>query len=259
MDDLFTMDKTVKERLIGAAVLLALGVIFIPWILDGSPTKIKDSANLQLPLPNGTATHELNFKDGNVTKIDLPVPATVTEPATNDKIAESTKPAPQSKPSDPTKTSANTNTDTKTSTAKAVIPPKTNHIDRTKEAGTAASTDTSGTDTSGSDTSGSDTPKTDTSDAGTPDNNSEIERVAGDPRSAWVVQVGSFSHKNNAEKEVAALKAKGFPAFMSRYVSPEKKVLYRVRVGPEKERAQAAELKERLLKSDITGQIVAHP
>jgi DedD protein len=87
----------------------------------------------------------------------------------------------------------------------------------------------------------------------------EIERVAGDPSSAWVVQIGSFGDRNNAENEVKDLKEKGFPAFLSRYVNNKKAVLYRVRVGPEKDRSRAEKLAESLKKAGVNGQVVAHP
>jgi DedD protein len=46
------MDQGLKERLIGAAVLVALGVWLIPWVLDGSEQQSETgSAALQLPVP----------------------------------------------------------------------------------------------------------------------------------------------------------------------------------------------------------------
>ena len=44
------MDSRLKERLIGAAVLVALGVWLIPWLLDGSAREPK-SETLALELP----------------------------------------------------------------------------------------------------------------------------------------------------------------------------------------------------------------
>ena len=46
------MDQGLKERLIGAAVLVALGVWLIPWVLDGqSEQGESQTAALQLPVP----------------------------------------------------------------------------------------------------------------------------------------------------------------------------------------------------------------
>ena len=49
------MDRGLKERLVGAAVLVALGVWLIPWLLDGpGQTSRDESETLQLPLPADT-------------------------------------------------------------------------------------------------------------------------------------------------------------------------------------------------------------
>jgi DedD protein len=46
------MDQGLKERLIGAAVLVALGVWLIPWVLDGPEEQsISSASSLQLPVP----------------------------------------------------------------------------------------------------------------------------------------------------------------------------------------------------------------
>jgi DedD protein len=44
------MDQGLKERLVGAAVLVAIGVWLIPWVLDGPENPIESGpASLQLP------------------------------------------------------------------------------------------------------------------------------------------------------------------------------------------------------------------
>src|SRR5215471_6164330 len=50
------MDQSLKERLIGAAVLVALGVWLIPWLLDGHQQQTSlgsSSSTLRLPTPDG--------------------------------------------------------------------------------------------------------------------------------------------------------------------------------------------------------------
>jgi DedD protein len=47
------MDRSLKERLVGAAVLVALGVWLIPWVLDGSNEPVETVASsLTLPIPS---------------------------------------------------------------------------------------------------------------------------------------------------------------------------------------------------------------
>ena len=44
------MDQGLKERLVGAAVLVAIGVWLIPWVLDGPEEPLETGArSLQLP------------------------------------------------------------------------------------------------------------------------------------------------------------------------------------------------------------------
>jgi cell division septation protein DedD len=61
----------------------------------------------------------------------------------------------------------------------------------------------------------------------------------------WVVQLGSFAAKENAEKLAHDLKAKNFKAFVSEFRGSGK-VLWRVRVGPEQDRARVDRIAERL-------------
>jgi len=45
------MDRGLKERLVGAAVLVAIGVWLIPWVLDGSEQSVRmESDALELPM-----------------------------------------------------------------------------------------------------------------------------------------------------------------------------------------------------------------
>jgi DedD protein len=43
------LDKTLQQRLIGAILLVALGVIFIPVFLDGSGYKSRNSRSIEMP------------------------------------------------------------------------------------------------------------------------------------------------------------------------------------------------------------------
>jgi len=59
-----------------------------------------------------------------------------------------------------------------------------------------------------------------------------------DPLARWVVQVGSFAERDNAEKLVAQLRSEGFTAF-DVAVHDAAGTQYKVRVGPEIERQSA--------------------
>ncbi|USA43199.1 SPOR domain-containing protein [Spongiibacter taiwanensis] len=59
---------------------------------------------------------------------------------------------------------------------------------------------------------------------------------------AWVVQVGSFGSRANADKLVQRLRARGYKAFHDQFSSGGRE-LYRVQVGPVLEEARARSLK----------------
>ena len=76
---------------------------------------------------------------------------------------------------------------------------------------------------------------------------------------AWVVQLGSFSTKVNADKHNLSLRKEGFPAFVEP-ISKKGKTTYRVRVGPEILRADAdALLKKIKAKMKLDGIVLSYP
>jgi len=77
------------------------------------------------------------------------------------------------------------------------------------------------------------------------------------PASGWAVQVGSFASRDNAERLARQLKGKGFAATVSQ--SPKGKRLWRVRVGPEADRAAAVALGAKLRSAGQSGAVVPYP
>jgi DedD protein len=65
--------------------------------------------------------------------------------------------------------------------------------------------------------------------------------------SGWVVQIGSFSQRSNAEKLVKELQAKKYAAFTDQ-VDLNGKILHRVLIGPEVDKKQAEQLQIKLNK-----------
>lgn len=64
---------------------------------------------------------------------------------------------------------------------------------------------------------------------------------------AWIIQLGSFSSEQNALALRDQLRAKGYTAFVEKIKSGDSQ-LFRVRVGPELERARADALRDKLEK-----------
>jgi len=74
----------------------------------------------------------------------------------------------------------------------------------------------------------------------------------------WVVQMGSFSSQENAERLAASLRQQGYAAFLSQ-LETSSGSLHRVRIGPQKDRQSAAAVAARLAESGHAGQVVPHP
>ena len=66
------------------------------------------------------------------------------------------------------------------------------------------------------------------------------------PASGWYVQVAAFKSKENADRQVSQLKAKGYAAT----VLADPGSLFRVRIGPFQERSEANSTAERLQRED---------
>lgn len=104
----------------------------------------------------------------------------------------------------------------------------------------------------------------------TPDKKTEPEKVAKEapvvqPRvglTAWVVQVGSFSNRENAEKLVAQIRKMKYAAFMEQ-ADVDGKTLFRVKVGPEIDRKLAEKMLAKLNKDlkplNLKGSIKTYP
>ncbi|MGH8245196.1 MAG: SPOR domain-containing protein, partial [Gammaproteobacteria bacterium] len=76
---------------------------------------------------------------------------------------------------------------------------------------------------------------------------------------AWVVQLGSFSSETNANSLSERARQGGFAAFVDPLKS-DKGVIYRVRVGPELRRSDAAALRDRLNKTlDVEAIVISYP
>lgn len=79
------MDKVLKQRLVGAAILIALAVIFVPMLFDGADEReaIRDSAlELPPPPPQQRELRRLPLDPGQAREVTPPQPEiAITEPA----------------------------------------------------------------------------------------------------------------------------------------------------------------------------------
>jgi DedD protein len=215
------MERQLKERIVGAIVIVALGIIVIPWLLDGpaqSPRPVERA--LELPpaeQPGRTYTIPLDPSAGPPVAVDSgPAPAAprpgagaIQRPAREPAAAEL---QPQPAPAEPP----------------ARVAPQP--VPQPAPQATPRSA-----------------PQPAPSPAVTP-------APAGD--GPWTVQVGSFSQQQNAEGLQRQLRSQGFEAFVSR-IATDAGSMYRVRVGPVPDRQSADELLARVRAAGHTGARVA--
>jgi len=196
------MDRRVKERLIGASILVALIVLVVPELLSG-PKRAAQSAPQPAVAPEPTR---------HVT-VDL---ATSQAPAS----AEVETAATQGSPASPGSTTSPGSTESPGSGASPGPPASAASAPSTTQ-GADALPEPPASATSAPTTS-------------SPAISAPVETTASSPmsaRAAWAVQLGSFANRTNAENLSRQLKAQGFPV----YVLPGgsgTSVRYRVRVGP---------------------------
>jgi len=192
------MEQGLKERLVGAAVLVILAVIFIPMILGGRPET-----------------------DQPITETNIP-----TRPA--DEFSSRVVPIQTAKTKD---------IETTMEGKKGTTGPADEHKEPT--------------------------PLTTRQEV-----KSEIKKAAELPAekkskrvglTAWVVQLGSFSSKENAESLNMKLRKADYPAFVEP-IKQDGGTIYRVRVGPELLRSDAESLLEKLKSSmKLDGIVLRYP
>lgn len=259
------IEQKLKERLVGMGVLVFLGIIVIPWILDGErPDELnadKRSQALLLPSPDGLKTRDINLQDGSIKVVNMKTPERVKMKADTDSTSVSN--ASQSQ----TKTGAS---ETQLKSSQLKQQQATQAVDKvatvkrvnakTKEpASTLKVSKESVSQLKPKATPPIAPVKTSSATATERATIAMQEQVMTDPVSTWTVQMGSFGDKANAERLMKQLNEKDFPAFVNRYQNDAGKVLFRVRVGTEKDRARADKLLARLAKSDFKGKVLTHP
>jgi DedD protein len=193
------MDQGLKERLVGAAVLIAIAVWLIPWVLDGPEAPLETGAgSLQLPaaeepMPMRTQTLRLSDPEPPAERQTAVAPpaepvAAVVPPAEDESSEAAETPAE-------TPAVAAARPEPEPEAVVATAPPAAKPPQRTPAAAPAPSGD-------------------------------------------WIVQLGSFGEEANARRLAERSSTFGYKAEVSSYRSGGR-TLYRVRVGPARSRAEA--------------------
>jgi DedD protein len=212
------VEQQLKERLVGAVVVVSAGVILIPLMLDGPPGN-GDSRTLGLELPApeaGTRTHTIRL----------------AEPREQPPVSRPAPSAPVDRSPD------------RGSVSRAALP----------QAGTRAAPDTG----SRAAPSAADPANVPSARPRTPAQSpaaSPAPNPAPAEQGAWAVQVGSFSNQDNAARLQMQLVAAGYAAFVARLVT-DGRTMHRVRVGPVDTRESAESLASKLAAAGHAGRVV---
>ena len=260
------MTAILKQRLVGAIVLISLGIIFIPMLLTGTdvlttgelPTNIPPKPLYEIQAPAVLPLEQKDLPEPVLEPIPEPADALIGDKqkqqalekpvSVDDKVAVAvidTAPDVDKKTATITETKLVSKTATATESVKSE---KSQPVEQSAvvkpEVKTPAKTTTTTTTT---------TAKVETA---KPETKPKVKQPI---VSGWVVQLGSFSVEKNAIKLRDKLRKNGHASFVEAY-ERNGKTSYRVRVGPELTRELAGELKTQLKKeTKIDGLVMAFP
>ena len=219
------MQRRLKERLIGAAVLVLLAVIFIPMLLNDTTQYHSEITGSNIP---PRPVDEFNSRIVPL-EVGQSQQATVSPEVSGAGTKEAASPTMAGQ------AAGEQNPATGDKSPEPAITPPSNAV-----------------------TTPSATP------APTPITGNKVAAAATPPAKemgvrAWIVQLGSFSSEKNAEQLNKNLRSKGFTAF----VEPLKQksgTIYRVRVGPELLRSDAEKVRDKIKQAmHMDGLVVSYP
>jgi DedD protein len=218
------MDSRAKQRLTGAVILVALFVLLVPELLTGPKSPSGHGAPEEAGLRRYTI--DLNATSPGATPA---AQAEVTLPP----VAAAPAPTDRAQPGE----AAVAPREALGAESEAPAPSGPPEAEPEPTAQTAArQVDPA--------------PATRTSPAQSP-----VSASAPAPKGSFVVQLGSFGSRDNADRLVRDMNAKGFNTFIAP-ITTNGRELYRVRVGPTRDRASAEALAARLKRVGQSGSIV---
>lgn len=207
------MDASLKQRLVGAAVLVALAVIFLPMLIGGRGTDAGE-ATVSTEIPDRTAHPAGHPMETRQVSLALPAPPSAdTANAAPDYGRVVTVDQTDAPPR------VDALSDEPVATAPAIVAPATTPEPAAQPVTPAVVT------------------------APTSPPAQPRETVAGQ----WAVNLGSYANAANATALVAQLRAQKLPAY-SETVTLERKSVQRVRVGPFAQRSEAESARLSVLK-----------
>jgi len=223
------MDQSLKERLIGAAVLVLLGVWLIPWLLNGRQEQADPGSSttaLRLPAPDGplpVRSQTLALDAPRQDPFVAEAPRAEAEPAAPAAAPGASPVAPGNAP-----------------TGAASAPERT--------APAPASAKPSGAPAAGQRVA-----------TAAPTKPAEAAHAAppkADASGGWAVQLGVFSAEDNARRLAQKVNVYGYKPAVASYKS-NGRAMYRVRLGPYSSRAEADATASALAAHGFAAQVAA--
>ena len=226
------MEQGLKQRLVGAAALAALAVVFLPMVFDDTGVSEDVGGGPWIP-PRPPELSGPQF-----------APLTEAEIKRGARLPPLPLPESPSAPDDPAAT-GDTGRPATDTTVPAAAPPATS---------------APGAETRALAAPAAPRPATGPADAETAARTRK-DPPAGNERAgtAWAIQLGSFSSEANAKKLRDRLQKLGFQPFVE-HITVKTRSVFRVRVGPERERHRAEALRAKIRKqANLDGVLVRYP
>lgn len=226
------MDILLKQRIVGAIVLISLAVIFIPMLLSGKTDLLTKQLNSNIP---PKPSYEIRRP----------------EIAVNEKPSEKPEQPSFARP-ESEKVKQQPILDAEKVSPKTINPSVSPPVDVSKVPPEPSSSKKPSELTS---------PKTETPapDKLAPAKSTQTTKENAQLATSWVVQVGSFSKEKNAITLRDKIQKVGISSFISEAQSSTGRV-YRVRVGPELKRSLADNLRKKIHKKfKLDGIVIRYP
>jgi len=231
------MDQSLKERLIGAAVLVALGVWLIPWLLDGRQEQANlgsSSSALRLPAPDGPLPVRSQTLALDAAKSDPFVAdaARVAEPHSGPTTLAAAEPTTATTNAVPKPTQSDPPVAAPERVAAAAAKPASEPVAPQRVAAAA--------------------PKP--TEPAAPSRAAAVTKA--EAHGDWAVQLGVFSAEDNARRLAQKVNVYGYKPEVASYKS-NGRAMYRVRLGPYVSRAEADATASALSAHSFPAQVVA--
>lgn len=224
-----------KRRLVGALVIVLLAIILVPAWLDGSARRLRDEDAFVVPLTPPDNRQAMVDPDTIGEQIETEIPKLEPLPAPEPIAAAETVADAAAEVAEKVEETAEAAVETVAETTAKVVEPVKAVVEEVPDS-VVVDLNTGGTSPAADSTASSSASQVNVEVADGASNEAAVQRAN------WIVQVGSFASKQNAQAMVDRLKKGTLKAFMRDFQS-NGDTIYRVLVGPFVRQTEADEAK----------------